>query len=341
VGLDQVLGRRDLGWQLLGGGGRAFEGGRQLTARWGCWPGWARRPALVVAGGATRAGGNAACRRLAVELRGQPLDTALAFATPGTVTFRRLRLPDVLGHQLLERVQPLVQLVGGYRLSGFARPNDPRCRVKCGTPRCLVRTLALISMLGRTGPPCCCDPVEVDVAKAAPFLLVECQHCALAFVALRLLANLGPEGRVLVSLLVPKNVTRRSGPCRDLFDLAHLDFAFHIYEYPSGRHPTRTAPDYEAGLATTGALDRDRGLATHPPRDQLAADRTRIIPARCRNIGAGPPARRLLTPVFYGLRDGQIRALAAGGRVSESDPARRGRAVPLTPASLSRGRPLD
>ena len=48
------------------------------------------------------------------------------------------------------------------------------------------------------------------------------------------------------------------------------------------------------------------------PGSKLAADRTRIITARGRNIGVVAAARRLLTLVFYGLRDGEIRALAAG-----------------------------
>ena len=45
---------------------------------------------------------------------------------------------------------------------------------------------------------------------------------------------------------------------------------------------------------------------------KLAADRSRIIATRGRNIGIVAAARRLLTLVFYGLRDGEIRALAAG-----------------------------
>jgi hypothetical protein len=45
---------------------------------------------------------------------------------------------------------------------------------------------------------------------------------------------------------------------------------------------------------------------------KLAADRSRIIvTTRGRNIGVVAAARRLLTLVFYGLRDGEIRALAA------------------------------
>src|SRR3954453_12386440 len=45
---------------------------------------------------------------------------------------------------------------------------------------------------------------------------------------------------------------------------------------------------------------------------KLAADRSRIITARGRNIGVVAAARRLLTLVYYGLRDGQIRVLARG-----------------------------
>jgi transposase len=45
---------------------------------------------------------------------------------------------------------------------------------------------------------------------------------------------------------------------------------------------------------------------------KLAADRSRIIDARGRNIGVVAAARRLLTLVYYGLRDGEIRALARG-----------------------------
>ena len=45
---------------------------------------------------------------------------------------------------------------------------------------------------------------------------------------------------------------------------------------------------------------------------KLAADRSRIIARRGRNIGVVAAARKLLTLVYYGLRDGQIRALAKG-----------------------------
>ena len=47
------------------------------------------------------------------------------------------------------------------------------------------------------------------------------------------------------------------------------------------------------------------------PGSKLAADRARIISTRGRNIGVVAAARRLLTLVYYGLRDGEIRTLAA------------------------------
>ena len=46
---------------------------------------------------------------------------------------------------------------------------------------------------------------------------------------------------------------------------------------------------------------------------KLAADRSRIIARRGRNIGVVAVARKLLTLVYYGLRDGHIRALHTPG----------------------------
>ena len=76
------------------------------------------------------------------------------------------------------------------------------------------------------------------------------------------------------------------------------------------RHQRAPRPDYETGFeavrwAAIEACQRTR------PGTKLAADRTRIITARGRNIGVVAAARRLLTLVYYGLRDGEIRTLAA------------------------------
>jgi hypothetical protein len=47
-------------------------------------------------------------------------------------------------------------------------------------------------------------------------------------------------------------------------------------------------------------------------RSQLAADRARIVDRRGRNIGVAAATRKLLTLVYYGLRDGKIRVSARG-----------------------------
>jgi transposase len=54
--------------------------------------------------------------------------------------------------------------------------------------------------------------------------------------------------------------------------------------------------------------------AAQRPRSgsKLSLDRARIIDRRGRNIGVVAAARKLLTLVYYGLRDGEIRALARG-----------------------------
>jgi hypothetical protein len=44
---------------------------------------------------------------------------------------------------------------------------------------------------------------------------------------------------------------------------------------------------------------------------KLSTDKARIIQQRGRNIGKVAAARKLLTLVYYGLRDGHIRSLAA------------------------------
>ena len=97
-----------------------------------------------------------------------------------------------------------------------------------------------------------------------------------------------------------------------------------------------------------------------PRTRQPARSKPRIIARRgkeARNIAKVAAARRLLTLVFYGLRDGQIRCLpaisrrpagdpaaCAGGMNSSSWPAaRREVASCVCPAALTRrrGRPLD
>ena len=54
------------------------------------------------------------------------------------------------------------------------------------------------------------DGVEVDVAEAAPFFLVERNHGALALEAHRLPTDLRAEGGVLVALVIPEDEPGRS-----------------------------------------------------------------------------------------------------------------------------------
>jgi predicted GIY-YIG superfamily endonuclease len=56
-------------------------------------------------------------------------------------------------------------------------------------------------------------------------------------------------------------------------------------------------------LATVEAIQRHRTTAN------IAADRKRIEAHRGKNIAKIAAARKLLTLVYYGLLDGQIRAL--------------------------------
>ena len=50
----------------------------------------------------------------------------------------------------------------------------------------------------------------------------------------------------------------------------------------------------------------------HPPTSKISTDRARIEARRGRNIATTAAARKLLTLVSYGLRDGHIRALTHG-----------------------------
>jgi len=48
----------------------------------------------------------------------------------------------------------------------------------------------------------------------------------------------------------------------------------------------------------------------HPTTAKISADKDRIEARRGKNIAEVAAARKLLTLVYYGLRDGHIRALA-------------------------------
>ncbi|CAG7640577.1 transposase [Rhodococcus opacus] len=54
-------------------------------------------------------------------------------------------------------------------------------------------------------------------------------------------------------------------------------------------------------------------IQLHPSTAKIVVDRTRIEARRGKNIAKVAAARKLLTLVYYGLRDGHIRALARQG----------------------------
>jgi hypothetical protein len=59
------------------------------------------------------------------------------------------------------------------------------------------------------------DAVEVDVAEAAAFFLVECDQGGIALETHRLTADLGAEGGVLVALVIAEHEPCRAGPARN------------------------------------------------------------------------------------------------------------------------------
>ena len=76
------------------------------------------------------------------------------------------------------------------------------------------------------------DAVEVDVAEAAPFFLVERDQSGLTPEVHCLAADLGPEGGVLVALIIAEHEPCRSGPAGNFLDLAHTNLSFHASGVP-------------------------------------------------------------------------------------------------------------
>jgi transposase len=67
-------------------------------------------------------------------------------------------------------------------------------------------------------------------------------------------------------------------------------------------HPAEPAPQHPIAQRNSAAQGARNA-------DWLTQTRTRIAERRGRNIATVAVARKLLTYVFYGLRDGRIRAL--------------------------------
>ena len=80
------------------------------------------------------------------------------------------------------------------------------------------------------------------------------------------------------------------------------------------RHQGDPRPDHQDGLALAAALGGDRSGPAHPGRHPGALFKDAIIARRgiqARNIAKAAAARKLLTCVFYAMRDGHVRSLTA------------------------------
>ena len=67
-----------------------------------------------------------------------------------------------------------------------------------------------------------------------------------------------------------------------------------------------TSPNRARKLVRWAAIE---AVQRHPTTAKIAADKHRIEARRGKNIAKVAAARKLLTLVYYGLRDGHIRAL--------------------------------
>ena len=79
---------------------------------------------------------------------------------------------------------------------------------------------------------------------------------------------------------------------------------------PRVRQPRRPRQDHQTRLPAV-ALGRRRSGLRSRPRPEIASIKARVGARRGRNIGRVAAARHLLTLVYYGLRDGEIRCLAS------------------------------
>src|SRR5215210_1273805 len=121
-------------------------------------------------------------------------------ATPGSAVVVLVALADVLGDAPLEQLELLVELVGGDRLAGFRRAQQPRRRVDGGAPGDLVGVVR-VGGLGRRLRRRL-DGVEVDILEAVALLLVEADVRPEAPEPHRLLADPRAERRVLLARVV-------------------------------------------------------------------------------------------------------------------------------------------
>ena len=121
----------------------------------------------------------------------------------------------------------------------------------------------------------------------------------------RAIQTIGGVGPVLAAVLVAEigDVTRFANPAK-LASWAGLTPRHRESDTSIRRGPITKQGSRLVRWAAVEAVQRT------PAGTRLAAHRCRVIANRGRNIGIVAAARKLLTHVYYGLRDGHIRALA-------------------------------
>ena len=112
-----------------------------------------------------------------------------------------------------------------------------------------------------------------------------------------------------------KNDVRDAGDLADLLRMGRLPEAWIA---PPQMWPRCTTVSDSRCLGTKQGSKLVRWAAIeavqrHPTTAKIAADKHRIEARRGKNIAKVAAARKLLTLVYYGLRDGQIRALDRAG----------------------------
>jgi transposase len=120
----------------------------------------------------------------------------------------------------------------------------------------------------------------------------------------RAIQTIGGIGPILAAVLVAEidDVTRFANPaklaCWAGLTPKHRESDTTVHRGPITKQGSR--------LVRWAAIE---AVQRTPTGSKLATDRARIIANRGRNIGVVAAARKLLTYVYYGLRDGHIRAL--------------------------------
>jgi transposase len=146
--------------------------------------------------------------------------------------------------------------------------------------------------------------VECYDTEVARFHTMVCQRLA-DHAGYRAIQTIGGVGPVLAAVMVAEigDVHRFANPAK-LACWAGLTPRHYESATTIRRGPITTQGSPRVRWAAIEAVQRT------PAGTKLAADRARIITNRGRNIGIVAAARMLLTHVYYGLRDGHIRALA-------------------------------